>query len=147
MTTSTSTSTLPLRPHQARSLWQTAILAICGLCGFLTVFGLAHLALIQITKPGGYVFFGTLALVPSLVTLALARLVPSARSEQRGWQRFGFGAAMCLLAIPCVYLARFFPVETQATVRNLLGLPFFALALVGPGIVRRIMRRGQTAEA
>jgi len=143
----TSTSTLPLHPHQARSLRQTAILTICGLCGFLTVFGLAHLALIQITKPSGYVFFGTLALVPSIVTLALTWLVPSARSEGHGWRQFSFGAAMCLLAVPVVYLGRFFPVETQATVRNLLGLPFFVLALIGPGIVRRIMRRGQTAKA
>lgn len=142
-----TTSGLPLRAHQTRSLRQTAILTICGLCGFLTVFGLAHLALIQITKPSGYVFFGTLALVPSLVTLALTWLVRSAGSKGDRWQRFGFGAAMCLLAIPCVYLARFFPIETQASVRNLLGLPFFALALVGPGIVRRIMRRGQSAEA
>lgn len=139
-----TTSTLPLRPRPARSLWQTAAFTASGLCGFLTVFGLAHLALIQITKPSGYVFFGTLALLPSLVTLVLTRLVPPARN---GWWHFGFGAAMCLLAVPCVYLARFFPVETQATVRNLLGLPFFVLALVGPGFVQRIMRRGQQAEA
>lgn len=139
-----TTSTLPLHPHQPRSLRQIVLRTVCGLCGFLTVFGLAHLALIHITKPSGYVFFGTLALVPALITLVLARLLSPARN---GWQRFGFGAVMCLLAVPCVYLARFFPLETQATVRNLLGLPFFVLALMGPELLRRGMRRGQPAEA
>jgi len=136
------TTTMPAHLPRATTLWQNARDAGYGLCGFLTVFGLSHLALIQITKPSGYVFFGTLALVPPLVTLVLARLTPMPRVALR---RFAFGAAMCLLAVPAIYLARFFPADTQATVRNLIGLPFFALALVGPGVARFVRQRRQTA--
>lgn len=135
------TTTMPTRMRRAITPWQNARDAGCGLCGFLTVFGLSHLALIQITKPSGYVFFGTLALAPPLVTLALARFTPKPRIAA---ERFAFGAGMCLLAVPAIYLARFFPRATQATVRNLIGLPFFALALVGPGVARFVRQRRQT---
>ncbi len=137
------TTTMPAHLPRTITPWQNARDAGCGLCGFLTVFGLSHLALIQITKPSGYVFFGTLALAPPLVTLVLTRFTPMPRVAV---ERFAFGAAMCLLAVPAIYLARFFPTETQATVRNLIGLPFFALALVGPGVARFVRPRRQAAE-
>lgn len=122
-------------PATARAI---ALGVVCGLCGFLTVFGLGHLLLTEITRPSGYVFFGTLAVVPPLVGLLASRFAPS---PGRALRRFAFGAAMCLLAIPVIYLARFAPAEAQQTVRNLLGAPFFLLALVGPGLFWRGARR------
>jgi hypothetical protein len=95
----------------------------------VTVFGIAHLLLIHITKPSGYVFFGTLATVPLLIAALLACVVSDRR---RVLTRFGFGALMCVCAIPVIYLARFAPESARPTVRNLLGLPFFMLALIGP---------------
>lgn len=138
----TTTTTVPAQLPRTTP-WQTTRDAGCGLCGFLMVFGLSHLALIQITKPSGYVFFGTLALAPPLVTLVLTRLTPLPRVAAG---RFAFGAAMCLLAVPAIYLARFFPMERQATVRNLIGLPFFALALLGPGVARFVQGHRQTVK-
>lgn len=123
------------RPRTARRI---ALGAACGLCGFLTVFGLGHLLLTEITRPSGYAFFGTLATVPPLVALLLSRFASPPGDALR---RFGFGAAMCLLAIPAIYLARFAPPDAQQSVRNLLGLPFFLLALAGPGVFRRGARR------
>jgi hypothetical protein len=99
-------------------------------CGFVTIFGMAHLLLIHITKPSGYVFFGTLATVPLLI----AALLWAFTSDRYAvLTRFGFGALMCACAIPVIYLARFAPESARPTVRNLLGLPFFILALIGPG--------------
>ncbi|MDQ2786374.1 MAG: hypothetical protein M3Y58_15380, partial [Chloroflexota bacterium] len=107
-------------------------------CGFVTVFGVAHLLLIHITKPSGYVFFGVLATVPPLI---VALLVYIARDRRALLTRFGFGALLCACAIPAIYLARFAPESARPTVRNLLGLPFFILALIGPGVFSRSRRR------
>ncbi|MCA1666401.1 MAG: hypothetical protein LC793_03185 [Thermomicrobia bacterium] len=116
----------------------TRTLLIASFCGFVTVFGLAHLLLVHITKPSGYVFFGTLVVVP-LAVMALLLLI--ARDRRGMLARFGFGALMCVCAIPFIYLARFAPERARPMVRNLLGLPFFALALIGPGVFFRIRRR------
>ncbi|MHB8646308.1 MAG: hypothetical protein ACYDAR_11020 [Thermomicrobiales bacterium] len=107
---------------------------IASLCGFVAVFGIAHLLLIHITKPSGYIFFGTLAAVPLLVTALLYAFAPDRRAVLT---RFGFGALLCVCAIPVIYLARFAPERARPTVRNLLGLPFFILALIGPGVFPR----------
>ncbi|GEM_PF-4571525 len=114
---------------------RTSLIARCSslitsFCGFVAVFGIAHLLLIHITKPSGYVFFVTLAVV-SLIVLAL--LSCFAHDRRVVLARFGFGALMCTLAIPFIYLARFAPEHAQPTTRNLLGLPFFIVALIGPG--------------
>jgi hypothetical protein len=119
------------RPQGTRSL------LIAALCGFVAVFGIAHLLLIHITKPSGYLFFGTLAAV-SLVGASL--LATFARDRRAVLARFGFGALMCACAVPVIYLARFAPESARPTVRNLLGLPFFLLALIGPGLLRRVRR-------
>lgn len=132
------TTIRPARPVRPATVRQTALHTLCGLCGFLTVFGLAHLLLTEITKPSGYAFFGTLAVVSPLVGLLAARFAPGFAPALR---RLAFGAACCLVAIPAVYLARFAPADAQQTARNLIGLPFFALALVGPGLFRRGARR------
>ncbi len=113
-------------------------LLIAALCGFVTVFGIAHLLLIHITKPSGYVFFGTLAVVPPLIA---ALLLCITRDRRALLTRFGFGALLCAWAIPAIYLARFAPERAQPTVRNLLGLPFLILALIGPGVFLRSHRR------
>lgn len=115
-------------------------LLVTSLFGFVAVFGIAHLLLVHITKPSGYVFFGTLAVV-SLLGLAL--LYGFARDRRAVLVRFGFGALMCACAVPFIYLARFAPESARPTVRNLIGLPFFVLALVGPGPFRRT-RTGTT---
>lgn len=111
---------------------------IAGFCGFVAVFGIAHLLLIHITKPSGYVFFGTLAVVPLLIAAALYGF---ARDRRAILARFGFGALMCACAVPVIYLARFAPEGARPTVRNLLGLPFLFLALIGPGPLLRARRR------
>lgn len=111
------------------SLIAHASLLIVALCGFVAVFGVAHLLLIHITKPSGYVFFGTLAVVS---LLGAAALYGFAHNRRAVLVRFGFGALMCACAVPVVYLARFAPESARATVRNLLGLPFLILALIGP---------------
>jgi hypothetical protein len=113
-------------------------LLIAALCGFVAVFGIAHLLLVHITKPSGYVFFGTLAAV-SLIGVSL--LLAFARDRRAVLVRFGFGALMCACAVPFIYLARFAPESARPTVRNLIGLPFFILALVGPGPFRRTRTR------
>lgn len=103
-------------------------------CGFVTVFGIAHLLLIQITKPSGYVFFGVLAAVPPLIAALLWGFADTRHRDRRTiLTRFGFGALMCACAIPVIYFARFAPESARPTVRNLLGLPFLILALIGPG--------------
>jgi hypothetical protein len=107
---------------------------IAAFCGFVTVFGVAHLLLIHITKPSGYVFFGTLATVPLIIAALLFGFVSHRRTILA---RFAFGALMCVCAIPFIYLARFAPESARPTVRNLLGLPFFVLALIGPGVFVR----------
>jgi len=113
-------------------------LLIAAFCGFVTVFGVAHLLLIHITKPSGYVFFGTLATVPPLI----AALLSCVASDRRAMlARFGFGALLCACAIPAIYLARFAPESARPTVRNLLGLPFLIVALIGPGIFLRSRRQ------
>jgi hypothetical protein len=113
-------------------------LLVPSFCGFVTVFGLAHLLLVHITKPSGYVFFGTLVIVPLAVMTLLLLVV----RDRRGMlARFVFGAVMCVCAIPFIYLARFAPERARPTVRNLLGLPFFILALIGPGVFFRMRRR------
>lgn len=111
---------------------------IASFCGFVTVFGIAHLLLIHITKPSGYVFFGTLATVPLLIEALLYRFTSNRHAVLT---RFGFGALMCACAIPVIYLARFAPESARPTVRNLLGLPFFVLALIGPGVFLRFRSR------
>lgn len=121
---STTTYSLPRTTRQ-----QTTYNVVCGLGGFLGVFGLAHLLLVEITKTSGYVFFGVLLVVPTLIGLLAARLAPDTRAA---FARFGWGALMCVCAIPAIYLARFFPEAARQTTRNLLGLPFFALAVIGP---------------
>jgi peptidoglycan/LPS O-acetylase OafA/YrhL len=117
----------------ARPVTRYSLLA-SGFCGFVTVFGLAHLLLIHITKPSGYIFFGTLAVVP---LIGLGLLCSFARNRRAELARFGFGALMCACAIPIIYLARFAPESARPTVRNLLGLPFLILALIGPAIFAR----------
>ena len=107
---------------------------IASFCGFVTVFGIAHLLLIHITKPSGYVFFGALATVPPLIAALLSCL---ARDRRAILSRFGFGALLCACAIPAIYLARFAPESARPAVRNLLGLPFLILALIGPDPLRR----------
>ncbi len=111
---------------------------IAAFCGFVTVFGIAHLLLIHITKPSGYVFFGTLATVPPLITALLYWFVSDRRALLT---RFSFGALLCACAIPAIYFARFAPESARPTVRNLLGLPFLILALIGPGIFLRPRRQ------
>ncbi|MGI8855391.1 MAG: hypothetical protein ACR2JW_06550 [Thermomicrobiales bacterium] len=108
-----------------------------SLCGFVAVFGIAHLLLIHITKPSGYVFFGTVAAVALLVAAALYGV---ARDRRAVRARFGFGVLMCACAVPVIYLARFAPESARPTVRNLLGLPFLILALIGPGPFLRSRR-------
>jgi hypothetical protein len=117
-------------------------LLVTSLCGFVAVFGIAHLLLIHITKPSGYVFFGTLAAVSLLIAAALYGF---ARDRRAVLARFGFGALMCACAVPVIYLARFAPESTRPTVRNLLGLPFLVLALIGPGPFLRARRRNAGA--
>ncbi len=125
--------------HSRRvSLIARCSLLIAALCGFVTVFGIAHLLLIHITKPSGYVFFGTLAVVPPLIAALLLCIM---RDRRALLTRFGFGALLCACAIPAIYLARFAPERAQTTVRNLLGLPFLILALIGPGVFLRSHRR------
>jgi hypothetical protein len=111
---------------------------IASLCGFVTVFGVAHLLLVHITKPSGYVFFGILATVPLIVAALLYCFVSDRRAILT---RFGFGALLCACAIPFIYLARFAPESARPTARNLLGLPFLILALIGPGLFVRARRR------
>ncbi len=133
--------TLPdaMEGHSRRtSLIARCSLLITALCGFVTVFGIAHLLLIHITKPSGYVFFGTLAVVPPLIVAFLSCIT---RDRRALLTRFGFGALLCACAIPAIYLARFAPERAQPTVRNLLGLPFLILALIGPGVFLRSHRR------
>ena len=113
-------------------------LLAASLCGFVAIFGIAHLLLVHITKPSGYVFFGTLATVSLLIAAALYAF---ARDRRAMLVRFGFGALMCVCAIPFIYLARFFPESARPTARNLLGLPFFIAALIGPGPFQRARRR------
>jgi hypothetical protein len=99
---------------------------------------LAHLLLIDITKPSGYVFFGVVAVVPLVVAAVLIGLAADRAGALR---RFGFGALMCACAIPFIYLARLAPESSRQTVRNLLGVPFLALAVVGPEIARSVRQR------
>jgi len=113
-------------------------LLIAAFCGFVTVFGIAHLLLIHITKPSGYVFFGVLATIPPLIAALLYCFAPDRRAVL---VRFGFGALLCACAIPAIYLARFAPESARPSVRNLLGLPFLILALIGPGVFLRSRRR------
>jgi hypothetical protein len=126
--------------HRSRraSLIARSPLLIAAFCGFVTVFGVAHLLLIHITKPSGYVFFGTLATVPLIIAALLFGFVSNRRMILA---RFAFGALMCICAIPFIYLARFAPESARPTVRNLLGLPFFILALIGPGVFIRARHR------
>jgi hypothetical protein len=131
------------RPHPALSAHTAqrapaALGAVLGFCGFAAVFGLAHLLLIEITKPSGYVFFGTVAGVPPALAAVLVAL---AGDRVAALKRFGFGALMCACAVPVIYLARVVPESSRQTVRNLLGLPFFALAVVGPEIARAVRRQ------
>jgi hypothetical protein len=111
---------------------------VLGFCGFVTVFGLAHLLLIDITKLSGYVFFGIVATVPLAI---MAILLVYAADRAAALRRFGFGALMCVCAIPFIYLARFAPESSRQTVRNLLGLPFLALAVAGPELVQAVRRQ------
>ncbi len=115
-------------------------LLIASFCGFATLFGIAHLLLVQITKPSGYVFFGMLATVPVLITTMVWGFAADRRAVLT---RFGFGALMCACAIPAIYLARFAPESARPTVRNLLGLPFFILALIGPGVFANARTTGR----
>lgn len=125
--------------HSPRTLLRARYsLLIAAFCGFVTVFGIAHLLLIHITKPSGYVFFGVLATIPPLIAALLYCFAPDCRAVL---VRFGFGALLCACAIPAIYLARFAPESARPTVRNLLGLPFLILALIGPGIFLRSRRR------
>jgi Na+/proline symporter len=116
------------RPRRTTLIAHSSSL-IASFCGFVTVFGVAHLLLIHITKLSGYVFFGTLATVPLLIAALLWLFTSHRRTVLT---RFGFGALMCACAIPVIYLARFAPESARSTVRNLLGLPFFILTLIGP---------------
>ena len=113
-------------------------LLLASFCGFVMIFGVAHLLLIHITKPSGYVFFGTLVTVPLIIMALLFGFMSDRRTLL---MRFGFGALMCACAIPFIYLARFAPDSARPTVRNLLGLPFFILALIGPGLFIRSRHR------
>lgn len=133
-------STEEERDTRSRSLLAHCSLLIASLCGFVTVFGLAHLLLIHITKPSGYVFFGTVAVVPLVIFAVVYVLVADRRAAL---MRFGFGALMCVCAIPAIYLARFAPEASRQTVRNLLGLPFLILALIGPAPLRSLRSRSQ----
>ena len=132
------------RPHSALSTHAAqrapAILqrSALGFCGFAAVFGLAHLLLIDITKVSGYVFFGVVAGVPLIIA---ALLIALAGDRTAALKRFGFGALMCVCAIPVIYLARVVPESSRQTVRNLLGLPFLVLAVVGPEIVQSVRRQ------
>ncbi len=130
------------KAHSRRtSLIAHCALLIASFCGFVTLFGIAHLLLVQITKPSGYVFFGTLATVPVLI----AAMVWGFAADRRTiLTRFGFGALMCACAIPVIYLARFAPESARPTVRNLLGLPFFILALIGPGVFANARATGRS---
>lgn len=130
------------RHPQRPSLIARCSLLIASLCGFVAVFGIAHLLLIQITKPSGYIFFGTLATVPVLIAAALSGF---ARDRRAMLARFGFGALMCACAVPIIYLARFAPEGARPSIRNLLGLPFLILALIGPGPFLRLRGRGAGA--
>jgi hypothetical protein len=127
--------------HAAQRAPAALLRSVLGFCGFAAVFGLAHLLLIDITKVSGYVFFGVVAGVPLVIA---AVLVVLAGDRAAAFKRFGFGALMCVCAIPVIYLARVVPESSRQTVRNLLGLPFLALAVVGPEIVRSV-RRQRTA--
>jgi len=130
-------------PRRA-SLIAHCSLLIASFCGFVTLFGIAHLLLVQITKLSGYVFFGTLATLPVLI----AALVWAFAGDRRAvLARFGFGALMCACAIPAIYLARFAPESARPTVRNLLGLPFLILALIGPEMLFRSRRADASARA
>jgi hypothetical protein len=122
-------------PRTSPALFQHMAL---GFCGFVTVFGLAHLLLITINKPSGYVFFGTVAAVPLVIA---AMLLAFAADRAAALRRFGFGALMCVCAIPLIYLARVVPESSRQTVRNVLGLPFLALAVAGPEIARMVRRQ------
>lgn len=128
------------RDTPSRSLGARCSLLIAALCGFVTVFGIAHLLLIQITKPSGYVFFGTVAVIPLVIFAVVYGLIADRRAAL---MRFGFGALMCVCAIPVIYLARFAPEASRPTVRNILGLPFLALALIGPAPLRALRARSQ----
>ncbi len=108
--------------------------AVYGVAGFFVVFGVAHLLLVEITKPSGYLFFGLVAAVPLVVAAALLAVTAD---RPAALKRLGFGALMCLCAIPTIYLARFAPEASRQTVRNLLGVPFLILAVTGPGIFTR----------
>jgi len=134
---------VPTSSRPARLVTRCSLLA-AGSCGFVAVFGLAHLLLIHITKPSGYLFFGTLAVVP---LLGAGLLCGFARDRRAVLARFGFGALMCACAIPAVYLARFAPESARPTVRNLLGLPFLILALIGPAIFARRNARAKSEAA
>jgi hypothetical protein len=135
------TSSHPSKDNPRRtSLIARCSLLIASLCGFVAVFGIAHLLLIHITKPSGYVFFGTLAVASLLIAALLYGFAPDRRAVLA---RFGFGALMCACAIPAIYLARFAPEGARQTVRNLLGLPFFILALIGPGLFAHFRDRGK----
>ena len=123
-----------------RSLIAHCSLLIASLSGFVAVFGIAHLLLIHITKPSGYVFFGIVAAVPLLIAAVLYGV---ASDRPAMLARFGFGALMCACAIPVIYLARFAPESARPTVRNLLGLPFLILALIGPGPFARSIGRNR----
>lgn len=130
----TTTPPTAFMPPTVSPRRQTAANVVCGICGFLSIFGIAHLLLVQITKLAGYVFFGVLALVPPLVAVAVVALLGERRQT---WPRYLFGMAMCALAVPAIYFARFAPEASQQSVRNLLGVPFFVLAIVGPFWQRR----------
>lgn len=123
------------RPEGTRSILSRSAL---GFCGFAAVFGVAHLLLIDITKLSGYVFFGTVAVVPLVIAAVLIALAADRIAALR---RLGFGALMCICAIPFIYLARFAPESSRQTVRNLLGVPFLALALAGPEVARSARRQ------
>src|SRR5947209_5183157 len=101
-----------------RPLVTRCSLLATSLCGFVAVFGIAHLLLVHITKLSGYVFFGTLAVVSLLIAAALYAFT---RDRRTMLMRFAFGALMCACAIPFIYLARFAPEHARPTVRNLLG--------------------------
>lgn len=131
------------RSHSIRSAeYPVPRRAALGFCGFATVFGLAHLLLVDITKLSGYVFFGVVATVPLVIT---AILLVFAGDRAAAMRRFGFGALMCVCAIPFIYLARIAPESSRQTVRNLLGLPFLVLAVVGPELVQALRRQRRSA--
>ena len=80
---------------------------------------------------------GIQAFLHLLIEIVLYRVASDRRATLA---RFGFGALMCACAIPIIYLARFAPDSARQTVRNLLGLPFLILALIGPGRFARSVR-------